>query len=363
MKNPFSKKITDESYVATEKRFDAFFCGEVADRPPVGFTFQKTSEESVPPPKKEYASERDRWLDVEYRAAEANYWFDNTEYYADALPTYMPNLGPEIFSAMCGCPYHFRRETTWTEPCIIDLKKDADKGIFDRYNEYVGWIEKFTQELLKYSKDKFAVGFTDFHAGADHLAALRDPERLCVDLIENPEFVREKLKASYDEFFKLYEYFYHMITLGGEPATSWIGLVVDGRYNVVQNDFSCMVSNKMFVDFFLEGLICEVKHLDRSIYHLDGPDALRHLDTLLEIDDLDAVQWVPGAGNEGVGRWIKVYQKIQKAKKGIFLPADKSELDSIFANLKPDGIWFPGISGVNSKEEADYIIERIKNWK
>ncbi len=28
-----------------------------------------------------------------------------------------------------------------------------------------------------------------------------------------------------------------------------------------------------------------------SPFHLDGPGALKHLDALLELDELDAVQW------------------------------------------------------------------------
>ena len=154
-----------------------------------------------------------------------------------------------------------------------------------------------------------------------------------------------------------------MTTLEGEPTTSWIGLVAEGRYNVVQNDFACMISQKMFEEFFLEGIILECEKLDRSIYHLDGPDALRHLEALLEIKKLGAVQWVCGAGNEGFRRWIGVYKRIQKARKGVHLGIDITELDDVFANLSPEGIWFSHISGVQNKEEADKIIERIKNWK
>jgi hypothetical protein len=153
------------------------------------------------------------------------------------------------------------------------------------------------------------------------------------------------------------------MTFGGEPTSGWINLVVNGRFNVTQNDFSCMISAKMFEEFFLEGLIEECEKLDRCIYHLDGPDALRHLDMLLGIKKLHAVQWVCGAGNEGFSRWVEVYQKIQKAHKGILLYAGANELDEIFANLSPDGVWFGSVGGVSNKEEADKVIERIKNWK
>ena len=363
MKNPFGKIITDENYAQIKKRYDAFWRGEVADRPPVCVTFWNPKKDAVSPPAKAYATHKERWMDVKQRAAEANFYIENTEYCADALPTFFPNLGPEIFSAICGCDYYFGPETTWSSPCIIDWERDADKATVNRNSEYFIAVDEFTRELLKYSKDKFAVGFTDFHAGADHLAALRDPAALCMDLIDNPGYVKEKLKASYEEYFKMYDYFYSLLTLEGMPTTSWIWLAAEDRYNVVQNDFSCMISSKMFEDFFLEGLMEECRRLDKAIYHLDGPNALRHLDMLLEIKNLPAIQWECGTGNEGFERWLPVYKKIQKAKKGMFLLPDISELDSIITNLKPDGIWFSRISGIRNKEDADMVIKRIAEWK
>ena len=363
MKNPFSKLIPDETFELSMKRYDAFFNGEVYDRAPVCFTFWKNNPNAIRPEEKTYANHKDRWTDVEYRAKWADYQFDCTEFYADALPTYFPNLGPEIFSAICGCDYYFGPDTTWTTPNIIEWERDMDKAVINRSSEYFIALDNFVRELLKYSKDKFAVGFTDFHAGADHLAALRDPEILCMDLYDYPEFVKAKLASSYEEYYRLYEYFYNMMTLENEPTTGWINLVVNGRYNVTQNDFSCMISAKMFEEFFLPGLIQECEKLDRCIYHLDGPDAIKHLDMLLEIKKLNAIQWVCGAGNEGFYRWIKVYQRIQKAHKGILLYAGVNELDDVFANLKPDGVWFGSIGGVTTKEEADKVLERIRNWK
>jgi hypothetical protein len=238
-----------------------------------------------------------------------------------------------------------------------------DKAVVNRSSEYFIALENYTKELLKYSKDKFAVGFTDLHPGADHLAALRDPEILCMDLYDHPELVKAKLKSSYIEFFEFYNYFYDMITSAGSPTTGWINLPGYGKYHIVGNDFSYMISKKMFDEFFLEGIAEECSQLDRSIFHLDGPGSLAHLDSLLEIKKLNAVQWVYGAGNPGAPHWMDVYKKVQKAKKGLFLWIDISELDDIIANLKPDGIWFSAIAGVSTKEHADKIIERITNWK
>ena len=124
-----------------------------------------------------------------------------------------------------------------------------------------------------------------------------------------------------------------------------------------------MISKKMFDEIFLPDLIEECRFYERSIYHLDGPGALHHLDSLLEIKELNAIQWVCGAGNEGYAKWIKVYQKIQQAGKGIQLNITLDELPMVFETLRPEGVWFAEIRGVEDKETADLVLKRISKWE
>ena len=343
-------------------RYAAFLKGEVYDRPPISITFWK-EDASSKPSSLAYLTEKERWMDIEYRAKYANYVINSTEYYADAFPGCYPDLGPGVYSAAYGCEYQFGNDTAWTYPIILDWEKDIKIARIDCSSEYFVAVEMFTKELLKHAKDKFAVGFTDLHPGADHLAALRGSENLCYDLYENPEFVKAILNSSYEEYFDYYNHFYNMIREEGGPATSWIPLVTDGKFHVVGHDFTCMISTKMFEEFFLEGITQECEELDYSIYHLDGPDALKHLDVILNIKKLNAVQWICGAGKEGFLRWVDVYRKIQKAHKGIWLGVDVCELDDVFTSLKPDGIWFSYINGIISKEHADSVIKRITHWR
>ncbi|HHY81341.1 MAG TPA: hypothetical protein GX505_01520 [Clostridiales bacterium] len=348
-------------YEKSKQRYMAFWEREIIDRPPVSIILK--AEHTVPLPCKEYKTHQERWLDIEFRAEYTAIELSNYIYYADALPIAWPNMGPEIYSAWCGCGYKFGETTAWSEPCINDWEKDGNKAVFNPEHPLFKATVEFTKLLLEYGQGKFIVGLTDFHPGGDHLAALRDPQQLAIDLIENPNAVKEKLKSSQEEYFKVYDIFYKMLSSRDMPITSWTPLINDGRFYIPSNDFSCMVSRKMFEEFFLPGIIEECKFYDRSIYHLDGPGALRHLDVLLEIPELDAVQWVCGAGNEGYAKWVDVYQKIQKAGKGIQLIITLDELPMVFETLKPEGVWFSNIFGIDSKETADEVIKRITQWK
>ena len=68
-------------------------------------------------------------------------------------------------------------------------------------------------------------------------------------------------------------------------------------------------------------VIQEIRNADQSIYHLDGPGQIPHLDILLEIPELDGIQWVPGAGNPGTGsaEWFPMYRRIQEKGKLLIL--------------------------------------------
>ena len=130
-----------------------------------------------------------------------------------------------------------------------------------------------------------------------------------MDLIDHPTAVKEKLLTATQEYFQVYDIFYNMLRGAKMPITSWLPLIHTGKYYIVSCDFSCMISPQMFEEFIMPILVEECRFLERSIYHLDGPGALKHLDMILSIPELDAAQWVPGAGNEGYARWVEVYQR------------------------------------------------------
>lgn len=348
-------------FETVQKRYDAFWEQEIVDRALVTFTFPAEKQREVP--EKTYESNRDRWTDVDFRAEQAAVSLSNRIYYADALPVIWPNMGPEIFSAWCGCGYEFGEGTTWSIPCIEDWERDYDKATLNMDHELFKLTDRFTDRLLELGKGNFIVGLTDFHPGGDHVAALRDPQNLAIDMIENAGWVKKKLADSAVEYKRAYNHFYEKLKAAGMPITSWTPFIHNGRYYIPSNDFSCMVSPEMYREFFLPGMIDECTFYERSIYHLDGPGALRHLDTLLDIEELDAIQWVPGAGNEGFSRWIDVYKRIQAGGKSMQITGlEMSDLPLLFENLKPEGVYM-SVREVKDIETADAVLKRVKAWE
>ncbi len=341
------------------QRMAAWWEQEIVDRPAILLTAPKPNPK--PLPQTTHATLRERWMDIDYQVECADITAANTYWAGDGLPMYMPNLGPEVLTACYGAELNFTEDTSWSVPILHDWA-DIPRLRIDPQNTYLRCILEMTRRACEVGRGKWVTGITDIHPGADLAASFRDPQQLAVDLAQKPDCVRALLNRIYTAFFDFYEMNDAVIRASGQTiTTSWLPLYVEGqRYYIPSSDFSIMVSNAMYKEFFLPELLAEMEWLDRSIYHLDGPGALRHLDTLLEIDNLDAIQYVYGDGAKPASRWMDVYKRIQACGKGMYIAAEPWELCLFMDNLNPEGVMFHIAAG--SVDEADAILKMISRW-
>ncbi len=236
-----------------------------------------------------------------------------------------------------------------------------DRLTLDWDSPYLVQLHVMTDALLAIGRGKFITGMTDWHPGGDAIASFRDPQNLAIDMIEHLDEVKALLRRLEPDTFKIYDLFYDKLRAAGQPISSWVPLVCDGKFYIPSNDFACMISKRLFDEVFLPGIVNECRFLDRSLYHVDGPGALRHLDSLLAIPELDAIQWVFGAGREGFGRWIEVYKRCQAAGKAIQVNCTFAELNLIMETLDPHGVYL-AMDGVPSREAALDMLKKLEHW-
>ncbi len=180
-------------YAETKQRIEAFWEREIIDRPVVQFSLAKRPEEWVPLPPSGHATSEARWLDAQYQTELAVATLQNQEFLGDTLPVAWPNLGPEIFSAFYGCPIHFGDYgTSWSDPILEDWEH-ADELRLDWDSPYLRQLHVMTDLLLEAGEGLFITGMTDWHVGADCVAAFRDPQNLAMDMLLYPEEVRRLL--------------------------------------------------------------------------------------------------------------------------------------------------------------------------
>ncbi|MBI4559893.1 MAG: hypothetical protein HY706_20070 [Candidatus Hydrogenedentes bacterium] len=345
-------------------RQDAFWECAILDRPVVCMTIPKETSERPRPTHRShtsYPSYKDWWFDTDRVVEEAVARVANADFFGDALPYAWPNLGPELFSAFFGMEMDYSADSGWGIPNLANWSQ-VHSFRFSGENPYWRKLVQMTDALLAAARGRFYVGITDLHPGGDAIAAFRDPTRLNLDLLERPEEVKALLGTVNQTYFYVYDFFYNKLASAGQAVASWPGIVSTKKWYVPSNDFSCMISEAAFEEFFLPGIIEECRHLEASIYHLDGPNALRHLDQLLEINELNAIQWVYGAGHGRATDWLHVYQRCQAAGKGVQILAEADELDTIMRQLRPEGVWL-SVSGIKNRTEAEAVLRQAAKWR
>ncbi|MGI6494598.1 MAG: hypothetical protein ACOX5G_00630 [Kiritimatiellia bacterium] len=344
-------------------RQDAFWDHAVLDRPMVSMSAPKKSGLVPWPAPKAWPSLRDRWFDAGYCAECAVARTLNTNFWGDALPCAWPNLGPEVISAFLGSELEYGESTAWSIPMPDDWDEVFARVRFDEANPYWQAVRTMTDALLERGRGLYYVGITDCHPGGDAIAAFRDPMQLNIDLLESPDEVKRLLRRTASLYLDLFERMWTYLQAHRQACCTWCGIVGSRKWYVPSNDFSCMISKEMFDEFFLPGIAEECRFYGRSVYHLDGPGALRHLPSLLSIPELNAIQWVPGEGHGPLTDWIPVYKQCQAAGKGIQLfNIGLDELETVFSELRPEGVWL-AVGGVEDEETAQAVIRRVSTWK
>jgi hypothetical protein len=341
------------------ERIYAWYEQQMIDRPPVRFTRHN----------EEYEAADDVWLDS-WRGLKDK-WFDETyqierfmlqvrgkRYLGETFPVYWPNLGPSIFAAYYGCPLEFGEVTSWTTPILDDYSKAVT---LDRQNEYLLKIESLTRAALEMAPGRFIVGYTDMHAGLDWVAALRGTERLCLDLIDNPDPILPLIRQVTADFLQTWDHYDAILKAAGQPSITWMGIPSFGKLHIPSCDFASLISTPQFRDYSLPAIYEEVQPMTHNIFHVDGRGVARHLDLILELPNVQAIQWVQGVGrDQAIMQWVPLIRRIQAAGKSVVVDLDPSELEDFMAAVRPEGILLTMATDEEEQERA--ILKRVAKW-
>ena len=343
------------------ERFEAWWECEIIDRPPVTLHVPAEHAPRKPVPSKTHATLRERWLDVEYVVDRFEASLDGQVFLAESFPQLWANVGPEACATLYGCELEFGESTSWSEPVAGNCREILDiQPSFE--NVYWQTLRDITDLSLQRGAGKWITGIPDIHMDGDLLAALRDPQNLCLDLADDIASVRAACDYTNKFYPTMFDDMWGRLAAAGMPATTWAPFLHDGRAYVTSCDLICMISPDMFARTILPAIQEQMAWLERNIFHLDGPGALKHLDALLACEDLDAVQWVYGAGNEPAGEWIDVYKRIQAAGKGMQVVACTVEqAKTVARELRPEGVWFSPVS-VASRAEGEAFLKWLGRW-
>ena len=344
------------------KRIEAWFEGEILDRAPFRFMAHKAFLDTGADLAGLSADERRaRWMDPEYQVDRFMSSIKGRKFHGETFPVYWPNLGPDVYPAFYGAPLHFGEVTSWSTPIVREWD-DLDGLAFSPANEYFSWLDEMTRHALERCQGLFMVGYTDLHPGLDCAAAWRDPQQLCIDMIDHPEQVARLAELAIADFETIYYHFDALLKALGQLSVSWMGIPSFGRMHIPSCDFSNLISPAMFEEYGLPILQREVKTMTHNVFHVDGKRVARHLETILSVPEVHAIQWVQGVGDDQpIMQWLPFIKRMQDRGVPVIVDLKKEELDAFMAATRPEKLflWI----ATDDEDEELAIIQRLENWR
>jgi len=344
-------------------RIEAWFHQEIIDRVPVRFYHHNIEFETAQRlDTSRWATLEERWFDAEYQVDSFEASLEGRTFHGETFPVFWPNLGPNVYSAFYGGRLEFAEVTSWYEPVIDDLDDLSALGDDFRGNRYFRKLEELTRLALERCGGRYWVGYPDFHPSLDCVAAWRGATGLLEDMVCDPEKLDPINRLAIRDFHAIFDHFDAMIKAEGNPSITWMGIPSHpGKLHIPSCDLSSMISTAYFEEFSLPLMKRELEGMRHNICHVDGPGVARHLDVLLSLPEIHAIQWVQGmADDTPILQWIPLIQRVQAAGKSIIVDLQLGELDQFLSRVRPEGI-FLCMDVPEGFEEP--VLTKLATWK
>lgn len=333
------------------RRWEAFWQGEIIDRPVISIIAPR---DGCTLPNQFFFRQNES---IAQAVERANAWIEGQYWGGDSIPRIWPNPGPDIFAAWLGAHLVDAQDasTNWVEPFVRSWEEVLPLRL-DTQNPHWKRTMAYLEALAVRAAGRWVVAGLDLHSSMDLLSAIRSPQQLCMDLVDQPEHVERALRDVRALYAPVSEAMFKASHADVTGSMGWIAMYSRKRFNVVQCDFAYMIGGEMFRRFVLPALEEEIDYLDQSVFHLDGPGALRHLDDLLGLKRLNAVQWVPGAGAKPLCEWLDVLKKVIAAGKNVHVYCPVSQVELFHRELGPRRVFYD----CWAQDEAE--ARRVVKW-
>ena len=200
--------------------------------------------------------------------------------------------------------------------------------------------------------------------GMDVLAAIKGTDKVLLDTVMQPEVLEHQMQQINDIYFQVFDELYNIIREGDEMAFCYFSSWAPGKMSKLQCDISTMISVDDYRRFVQPFIREQCQKIDYTLYHLDGVGAMHHLDALLEIKELNAIQWTPGVGEPqgGSPKWYDLYKKILAGGKSIMACwVTLNELRPLLDNIGGDGVHLE--MDFHNEQEVEQALRIVEEYE
>jgi len=320
-----------EDFPAIARRVEAWWHQDAIDRP-VFMAEANTRPDRPITRRLELMGDPERWL------VEKIGDMRQTRRVGDIPPRVRVDFGAVLLGSLLGGRREVRSDTSWTHAFINDDWSNApDWTIPDDHPDLV-LLRKLTRMVAQDAAGRYLVCTPDLGASADVLLNLRGSEALCMDVVMRPETIKAAIDGIYASWRRPFADLYGNTLEFDAGLVHWLALWSNQPYVVPACDFNAMIGPAHFQELFLPEIARQAEAVGRAVFHLDGPDAARHINALLEVPQIQAIQFTPGAGSPSALQWLDMLRKIQDKDRSLLIFTPTEEVLELAELLKPEGL-------------------------
>jgi hypothetical protein len=338
-----------EEFPRIASRFEAWWNHDAIDRP----LFLGAANRNLGRPitrRLDLLSDPTAWLDAKLEDLR------QVHRVGDKLPYIRTDFGPVFLGAMLGGTLEFGSDTAWTQAFIHDDWSNTPDWHLDSSNPWWKSLRELTALAAQDGAGRYLVCTPDLGASADVLLNLRGSSALCLDAITQPGVLKDAIDAIYPAWHEAFTTLYRIALGHGAGLIHWLEIWSNRPYLVPACDFNFLIGPEQFNAICLPDIARQSATVGRAVFHLDGPGAARHIDALLEVPDIQAIQFTPGEGSPSALAWVPMFKKIQSRGKSLYVFCPADEVLELSAALKPEGLAIvPG--GGLTPEKLDALFE------
>ena len=341
-----------------KKRLTAWWDGEILDRccaaVVVSEPVKETGKYRIGLPDDQEGRNR-YWSDAETIIKRNRLAMEKTWFGGEAFPMISLDLGAAGHAGFFKGARHSFEDTVWFYPSVQHL----DEMEFDENTYLYQKTLELARAFAEDSKGDYMISMSDCSGNADVLSHLIGPDELLPLMLEEPEVVQRAMKKAQYAYEQIHRKTYDIIkdVNQGGSCIGWLRTWAPGLHAQMQSDMSVMISSEMFRQFVEPELRAQCDFLDYSLYHFDGVEQIRHLDSLLSIEKLHAIQWTQVICHPRCTECIAELKRIQAAGKNLLICISPDQIRPLMENLSSKGLYL--LLNADTVEEGEAMLEEI----
>ncbi|MDA8410257.1 MAG: hypothetical protein M0001_07690 [Treponema sp.] len=282
----------------------------------------------------------------------------------DIVPFVYADYGTVSLAPLFGAAVNFGKDTVWYSSTGLSPERDA-KLVFNEEHPFWKNLLASVDAARELAKGDYFVGSPALAPGLDVLAELCGTTELMTLIALEPDWVHAKLREIQDAAYAAIDALIpHVRADDASMFHAFFMFWSRGRAGFAQCDTAAMISPAMFEEFCIPDLREYCGRFDRVLYHVDGPQALRTVDMLLEVEGLSALEFTPGPqlppGADPY--YYDLYRKIKAAGKSVqavWIPPVAEDVERLLDAVGPEGMYLEiEFASMDDVERIARVIER-----